>query len=1480
MKKSAFLLAGGLLLVSSARLGAEAPVIYGFMDYSDSWLDDGSESYSHYGFYSYRADGSDGKEFTPVSPIGPDNNWATEGAAYVDGKYYCYSLVGNWMSYGLTFRAMDAESWACDFSKTYTYVNSNKTNEESQKAYLVPSDMTYDPVNDVIYAAARRYQSQEDSWLCSVDRATGLMTRIVEIPAMASLTSDSNGKLLGIGIDGNLYKVDAGGATVVAHTGYWPSESMPMSATTDYADNSIYWSFFGFASERDRKWNENGVSAVIKVNPATAESEIINYYPRDERFTSVNVLNAHPKAPADIRDLTFAPDAFASTTALVKFTVPTVTAASEKMTGSLTVRVFVDGQQTKTGTVAPGSAYSQEVKNLTEGTHTVAVELQYGEFTGLRARATTKIGFDVPAAAKDVKLTSDDSRTVATLTWTAPTLSAGGELYPADMIRYKVVRYPGEVVVKRSLKETTITEDITGEFASTYYTVTPYHADYPSEFGKTTRSNSMMLGSAMSLPYSENFDTPSSMNGFTIVDVDGDGDPEVWASPCWKYDEQYYCAFYYGRRDVKANDWLITPPLKFDPDKLYRLSYKYYGYYGEGNVFRVAIGAEATHEGMDRELQRVERASTAYDMPGFDESVVFGVRPGDKFIGFHHISETREHLSIDNILIEEYGDARTPAKVSDLSGRRLSDTSLELTFAVPTLNGAGNELSGELTAKIYRGVSRKACAEFTGLKPGQTVVWTDNAAAAGVNSFRVVASNSFGDGMESTIDVDLTDPAPKAVSSVKARFINESQIEVTWDALTDPVGENGNPIDLSLVRYIVFKPVLTAEGTTDYEVVGRDIEGCRFVDPDPMAGLLPDTQLSIAYYVSAVNGAGQGYATLSNAVTVGPAYNLPFAETWKNQTVSTNPWFKGVNTSANWYVMHKGYDPVCDGQDGYGVMTCELTTGYASGTATLATPRVDLGTASNPTLRFWMYRSPVYSQSSYLRVGLDIEGEDNLVIFPTVYSAKAEQAGWEEISISLKDFASKGRVSVMLIGNVVTDGHIHIDNFSISGTAAAAGLRPEFMSGAADGRVGEPMKLTATATNLSTSTISGKEASVKLDGKVVAKALFASVEAGKRATAEFEFTPEKAGAGVLTLTIDGSAAAPTKEISVIEANEPRIHDLKAVASVDDEEMVYLTWGTPASTDKAETAIDNFEAYEGFSISGVGAWTLYDGDEQVPFKFSDGQSDYLRWPNFESPQSFIVFNNEEFKVPFGPRSGNQMLVCWGSPYGNNDDWLISPRLTGHKQLVSFYAASVSGNETEPFDILVSTTDTRLSSFTAINGLQHLTVSGDWDIHHFAVPEGTKYFAIRYLGESHYGMRIDDFRFCGYHHPVSTVGYNVYRDGKRLNSEPITTNSFTDLTAPASAVYTVRPLYAADTEGLESNEARIIPASISDVAAVTDITVKAGAGTIEVDAPEGLNAEVFTPSGVKVASVSAPCTIEVAPGLYLVRCGSATAKLLVK
>lgn len=1183
-------------------------------------------------------------------------------------------------------------------------------------------------------------------------------------------------------------------------------------------------------------------------------------------------MNAHPLAPADISNLSFTLDSAESCNGNISFTLPSTTVGMQPIANEVNISVVLDGTEFDNTTANAGDIYSKRVENLENGTHTVCVTLSCNGHAGNPAYASVFAGHDIPGAVENLTLTSMADATKALLKWDAPQKGKNG--FPVDVakLRYKVVRYPGEVIVAQSLNATEWTEDITALYGPVYYTVTPYNIDAPAMTGPATRSNTVMLGTDLNVPYYESFNTQAAFDTFTTIDVDGDGNGE-WRSPCWKYDYEYYCAFYYGVKGYPANDWLITPPLRLNPNHLYRLRFKQYAYYGYGTSLRVAIGKEPTAEAMTTQLADLHTVTTFYDKPGRQEEILFAPAEGQRFIGFLHYSENMEHLSIDDISVEDVGDARVPAAPSEVTAVACGTEEVILSFKAPELTLQSKPINEKLSIAISRTADGAPVKEYSDVTPGQTLQWTDAECVTGVNNYYIVATNSYGRGLYAETSIDLSKKEPESVAMAYTRYINDKQVEITWE-----------PSPTDDVRYLVYR-IIPNQNDYIYKVIGRDIDGLRMVDDEPTVGYDETRQNYIQYYVAPVNGGGEAIATLSTGVFVGAPYSLPYSETWKEQAETAGPWAR-VGNGASWYIHGWAYDPMCKIPDGMGLLDLEAN-GSSAGSAFLYSPRIDLTTQSAPVLKFKMYHSDFYNSNVRVMVGIQKEGENNFKYTGDVfYPHTSDAAEWKECSVNLSKYADYERCSIVLVGYTVPDQRIHITDLSIEGSEDCGKVKGEYIVGDAEIHVNDKAVYQAFVKNTSKAEAANVGVDLIVNGSVVGTAVIDKIPAGDRKSASFEYMPQTAGTVILSARVkDGvNVSTTTKEVTVKNYNYPVVDDLSLTcAEENNDTKVTLKWSNAVRTAEPAEDIDGFEAYDAFTITDFGAWRLHDGDGLVPFSTSSGGT-VLKWPNYDAPQAFIIFNPAKVSqyTPFGPQDGVNAAVSFGSPYGPNDDWLISPELSGDAQLISFFVRAIRTSGKENFNVLVSSTDNNPQSFVRLNGNTPLKATADWELNYFDLPQGSRYFAIQYVGEKQDGIVVDDVRFDGYFSTIRPDSYNVYRNSSLIGTcdKSTTTFEYVDKTAAADAVYTVRPVFNGH-EGSDSNEVSISSSGIIGTTLTQQSIITASHGTITVC--NALNdVEVYSVDGRLIAQAPAAekAVINIAPGIYLVRCGDIVAKLLVK
>lgn len=284
-----FLMAGGL----TAAAQNEAPTLYGYLYYSDAWTDSGAPV-PDYAFYSIPADGSTSALTRQGTASGTFQELSNSGV-YAKGKYYGVDIVGGYLSYTTTWRVYDPETWKLERS-----VEVGKKLEET-----VSADLTYDPIEDKIYAVTRPFGNTEKGWLATVDPETGQFTRLCETHYLCAVAADATGQLWGIDAKGNLCKTQKDGSyQVIGATGFVPND-LPQSGTIDFRTGKFYWAFKGFTAADT--WKEESYSYIFEVDLATGKATPVVTFTRQEQLTALSIINAHPSAPDQLSDLTFAP---------------------------------------------------------------------------------------------------------------------------------------------------------------------------------------------------------------------------------------------------------------------------------------------------------------------------------------------------------------------------------------------------------------------------------------------------------------------------------------------------------------------------------------------------------------------------------------------------------------------------------------------------------------------------------------------------------------------------------------------------------------------------------------------------------------------------------------------------------------------------------------------------------------------------------------------------------------------------------------------------------------------------------------------------------------------------------------------------------------------------------------------------------------------------------------------------------------------
>lgn len=251
----------------------------------------------------------------------------------------------------------------------------------------------------------------------------------------------------------------------------------------------------------------------------------------------------------------------------------------------------------------------------------------------------------------------------------------------------------------------------------------------------------------------------------------------------------------------------------------------------------------------------------------------------------------------------------------------------------------------------------------------------------------------------------------------------------------------------------------------------------------------------------------------------------------------------------------------------------------------------------------------------------------------------------------------------------------------------------------------------------------------------------------------------------------------------------------------------------------------------------------------------------------------------------PHSGKQYLVSFQDIDGQNDDWLISPELSGDAQTISFYAKTpIPNSGFDTFEVYYSMSDKDIDSFIKVNGIKEEAFK-NWEQVAFNVPDGARYFAIRHTSQDKFLLAIDDISFVkkdAKQAPLEVAGYYVYRDDVKVATLTNAVHTFKDNVRDGKEhSYAVTVNYTHGESGY-SNIVNVMASSVSEIncAAPYVVGVKGG---IAVNNAAGKQVYATTADGKLVICTCAASDRTVYPanpGIYVVNIGEDTFKVVVK
>ncbi|MCM1004878.1 MAG: choice-of-anchor J domain-containing protein [Prevotella sp.] len=1290
------------------------------------------------------------------------------GAVKIGNKYhltYWYMGMGSIIS---KYYVWNTDTWEIEKQK-----NTNNGG-------LCATDLAYDRLNNICYGAF--FTDNQDGWeLATIDFSGDIpvKTLIGRIPLMvAALGVNKAGEIYGICEDGVLYKFDKQtaaytriGDTGIKVAGY--GGVVQQSGEFDQHSDIFYWAAA----------DAYGRSTLYTVNTATAEVTKISEIPDRAQILNMQIMapKAEDKAPGFINDLK-ADFSNGSLSGDVSFTVPSYTYDGDDLT-SVTYYITANNKELASSRTAAGSEVNAKI-NVEAGDCNLAVWVENA--VGISPISTLNFwaGADVPVM-KEVTYTKNGNN--SEISWSVNETGAHGG-WVGDL-SYKVVRMPDNYVVAEKITATSCTDAIPENAPLELYTykVTPYNSDIA---GDAMESNGNVVGSAVRPPYSNSFNEgPSSFDLMEILNNNKDKYTWHWETDTYDSDNGVAKANTGDSyADSDFDDWMLTPEISVEAGKSYEVSFRARctEYYNAMNL-EVKYGS-GTDVSKYREL--VPLTNMAYKSSFQNYKVTISSDKDENIrIGFHCQADYASgSLVIDDIRLAEGVLATAPGAVTNLTivPDAKGNLKADVKFNAPTVDHSGQPLSSLTRIDIY--CDNKLVKFVTNPTPGAEIKETVPVTLDGTHEFRVETFNEDGAGDEATISEFVGVDVPGSFSAWIEE--NGTDIIIKWNAPS--IGANGRYINPDDMAYNIY----STDGMMVGDLLVEEVTGTSY-SFEPAIGIDEGEQGMIMFAMRAVNRAGESRGVSTSPLIVGKPYSLPYEEHFDG----SSPYYYDGDTDI--------YFNVAQGASSDDDDNCFLW--YISGNMAdaykeLRTLKLDTYGCANPRLTFDYKLTEGGKQEVYA-----IKPDGSRTLIETL-SNQSVDGSWSSANIDLSQFSDERylRIAVRFIPGDEVYGVLYLDNIMIQ-DAVDKDMAIEVAVPSTPVRYGQFASISAKVANKGMQTADEYTVTVYANGEKVGEQTGKGLEFMKSAGHLFQYeisqgAPEKIEIKAeLTYAGDLNAANNTANAD-IRVGMPKVAAPENLMLNTGNENV-LTWSEPSEF-YSEEVKENFESYTPWTITNMGEWKLVDGDGGKVISLGD--ADY---PNEGDPQAFTIFNPTSIGVPEGnteanPHSGVQYAVCFATKVSpsmeRNDDWMISPLLSGDAQTVSFYAKQmIPDYGAEKIEVLASSTGREIADFTKVADYEISNYTA-WKKFETELPEGSLYFAIRVVTRDGHMFMLDDIEYIA-GSCKEIVAWNVYRDSKFLAEVPYENRTYTDTDNSGNHSYNVTAVYATGEESAFSNTA---------------------------------------------------------------------------
>lgn len=989
------------------------------------------------------------------------------------------------------------------------------------------------------------------------------------------------------------------------------------------------------------------------------------------------------------------------------------------------------------------------------------------------------------------------------------------------------------------------------------------------------------------IPYSRKFKDLSDM---TVLDANNDG-------YTWEYKLSWAsCTAPLGDENpnTEGNDWLITPGLAMYGGKYYKVYTPFTPQSGSPGRVALKLGTSADPEDMTIEVMPATEFSSRIDCVNY----VKVPSNGTYYLGVHSTTprEGALYTRLQSIDIYEPMPATAPAAVTDLKVSPASDGvkpyKVEISFKAPAVDLDGNPLTANLEKVVigngtYAGNALSTVSKtFENVAPGQELSFTYTQKGTGYRTFGIVAYNESGIGAETYtastyVGVNKpTDPTDMTITETGT----PGEVTLSWKA--PELDVDGNPLNADLVKYSL------SDGVS-YQAIANGITGTSYTY---QTGLVDD-QKFFHFYITAETDGGKTMPERSPSVAVGKPFATPLTEGFERITAIPLLFETGGGQAS---IFHDGdmtgaQKPYSAEGDGHYVTFYAYN---AESHPSMLTSKISLEGLYTPVLAFHLFAPTVGNgdrifNGNELVVKIGEPGKEMKELGKVKIGDLAE-TGWNRIVYPLSEYAGK-EVQFLFEGNLNdwpngadSQSFLFFDRMQVRENPAGTDLQALFLETPDVAEQSYEFPVTLYVENDGATAVDQSTVDLFRNGEFVDSVDLPSLASGHIEKVEFLQNlgatdgKEAVYKAVVTADSDGDESNNTSDEKSVNYKTSMHPAPEALAGTSDKTAVTLSWQAPAlAGGTAETITESFEIEDKFAVDNFGDWTFYDLDKgtlglptgMVLEGLEEGKTQY----------AWIIADESLFNAQGMAHSGTHFLTGFFNYDGRtNNDIAVSPELNGEAQEISFHAISFASKYPETLDVWYSKDSRDINDFERLDAIPY--VGSQWTKYSFNLPEGTRFFAIRHVSGDAWIVGVDDVTFTPMEpgKDVEIMGYNIYRDGEKLNNRPVADTSYVDEDmTEGKHSYAVSTVY----DKGESLACPPVEISYSSVGSVVsgNTGVKGGRGCILVTATTEVRAEVFTSSGVKIADEACDAgltTIPAEPGIYMVRTASETTKVAVK